>query len=153
MANRRHVAMAEINSRININDPYTYLANVTLTSNSDSQSVDITIGNEDFYATDVFVRALDDAGKDITNSDKMDEILFTIKSEDGNDYVHSNGFPIKNLNDMVRSPRFRGWLFSQRQKYTVKVFAGTIPQSPAMSANYNVQITFSGYRLSNTLNN
>lgn len=152
MANKIPVGINEIAQRIDVNNPYTYVAKVQLTSNTDSKSAEILLDSSDFWAADILVTAIDADGQNAVSDTAIDNILVNIKDESGADLVHSDGIPLHSLAQIVASQRFKGWLFARKQKISVTFTAATFPSSAKMTANYSCQITFAGYRLRDVIN-
>lgn len=144
---RRYIGPSELNGRVNYNDPYSYEMNFSLTGNTASDSEYFVTGMEDFWATEILVDVKDNYGVSLVDGGAADSILFTIKTEDGEDLVHSDGITLTNLNKLISSYRYKGMVLEHKQKVTVKVWAATFPASAVRTFPVNIHISFLGYRL------
>ena len=138
----------EITNAIDFSSPYSKAISSTLTSNTDTTTQDITMGNVSLYVDNIGVSAMDSAGKilDSNNTNVFDTLTIQIIDENGQS-MFDNPIPLQVLQARVESKMYRGFVMEANKKYSVNIDGTGFPAVAKCTYPVRCDIVFSGNKL------
>lgn len=138
--------LQELAEKFVMTKPFNYNATFNITSNQATDTKTIQIGSDDFLAQEILISGTDSDGDDILDNASADVFRINIINESGEGYT-KEPISLRALKELVKSVRFKGWVFRSMQKLTVEISTNTFPASNKNTYPVQVQVNFLGYRL------